>query len=438
MQAARVHSSEEDRMKLSARQIRAWHRFRLVLATFALAAITVVVAPSTAGAATAVTHWSQVAEQTIPVGRGPASSQQISGVVHAAIYDTVAATEGGLVPFASFPTVAAGASTDAAVATAARDVLIARVPLQAVNIRAAYDLFIASIPDGDAKTAGIAVGAEVAADHLAARAGDGFGVAVPFVQATPGPGVFEPVLPTPPVETSLSQMQTFTFASADFRPNGPSRLDSDVYTRDFAEVKAYGRSDSSVRTDAQTQTARFWTDQTYVQWSRTVRQLAEDRLLNVRETARLLGLVHVTAGETVIACYEAKYHFNFWRPIDAIRRADTDGNPATTPDRTWTHLVAANHPEYPSGHSCFTGSVTEALAIYFKTDRLPLTVSSNAANAGPPRSYERLSAVRADVDNARVWSGLHFRNSMVEGSKVGRKVAHAVAPHFFRQPYDGS
>jgi len=422
-------------MKLSARHVLARHRSHLVLAALAIAAVTLAVAP-TAGAATPVTHWSQVAEQTISVGRPPASSQQLSGVVHAAIYDAVAATEGKLVPFVSSPTVAAGASTDAAVATAARDVLLARVPLQAANIQAAYQLFMATVPDGDAKTAGIAVGTEVAADQLAARAGDGFGVAVPFVQPPPGPGVFEPVLQAPPVDTSLSQMQPFTFSPSDFRPNGPSRLDSDVYTRDFEEVKAYGRIDSSVRTAAQTQTARFWTDNTYVQWSRTVRQLAEARLLNVRETARLLGLVHVTAGETTTACYEAKYYFNFWRPIHAIRRADTDGNPATAADPEWTHLFAGNHPEYPSGHSCFTGSVTEALAIYFKSDRVPLTVWSNAANAGPPRSYERLGDIRAEVDDARIWSGLHFRNTMVESTKLGRKVAHHVAPHFFRQPHD--
>ena len=330
-------------MKLSARHVLARHRSHLVLASFALAAITLAAAPSAAGAATPVTHWSQVAEQTISVGRPPASSQQISGVVHAAIYDAVAATEGGLVPFVSSPTVAAGASTDAAVATAARNVLLARVPLQAANIQAAYDLFMATVPDGDAKTAGTAVGTEVAADQLAARAGDGFGVAVPFVQPPPGRGVFEPVLQTPPVDTSLSQMQPFTFSPRDFRPNGPSRLDSDVYTRDFEEVKAYGRIDSSVPTAAQTQTARFWTDNTYVQWSRTVRQLAEARLLNVRETARLLGLVHVTAGETTTACYEAKYYFNFWRPIHAIRRADTDGNPATA--------------QIPTGRTCSPGTI---------------------------------------------------------------------------------
>src|SRR5215207_9135952 len=155
-------------MKLAARHLLARRRAHLALATLALAAITFVAAPSTAGAATAVTHWSQVAEQTISVGRGPASSEAISGVVHAAVYDAVAATEGGLVPFVSSPTVAAGASTDAAVATAARDVLMARVPLQAANIQAAYDLFMAAVPAGAAKTAGIAVGAEVAAAQLAA------------------------------------------------------------------------------------------------------------------------------------------------------------------------------------------------------------------------------------------------------------------------------
>ena len=291
------------------------------------------------------------------------------GTVQAAIYDAVAATEGGLEPFMASVQAPPGASTDAAVATAAHDVLVARVPLQAVPITTEYDAFMGTIADGQAKTDGRQVGSAVAAEIMLLRADDGLGNAVPYVQPTPGPGVFEPVAPTTPVDVVLTQVQPFTFDSPSaFRPNGPNSLMSGEYAADFNEVKAYGRSDSAVRTPEQTQSVMFWAENTFVQWSRTVRLLAEERGLDVRESARLLGFMHVATADAMITCFEAKYYFSFWRPFHAIRRADTDGNHATMPEATWTSLLVVNHPEYPSGHACFTGAVTEALKIYFGTD----------------------------------------------------------------------
>ena len=379
-----------------------------------------------------VTHWTRIAEQFIPIGRPPASSEVIMGTVQAAIYDAVAATEGGLEPFMASVPAPRGASTDAAVATAAHDVLVARVPLQGVPITTEYDTFMGTIADGQAKTDGQQVGTAVADEILFLRSGDGLGNVVPYVQPTPGPGVFEPVAPTTPVDVVLTQVQPFTFDSpSTFRPNGPTSLSSGEYAADFAEVKAYGRSDSAVRTPEQTQTVLFWAENTFMQLSRTVRLLAEERGLDVRESARLLGFVHVATADAMIACFDAKYSFSFWRPFHAIRRADTDGNRATTLDPTWTSFLVVNHPEYPSGHSCYTGAVTRALEIYFGTNAIPLTISSTFAGAGPPRTYARLSDIRAEVADARVWAGLHFRNSMQEGFKLARKVARNAASQAF-------
>ena len=155
------------------------------------------------------------------------------------------------------------------------------------------------------------------------------------------------------------------------------------------------------------------------------------RGLDLRESARLLGYVNVATADTMIACWEAKYHYNFWRPNHAIQRADTDGNPATTADPTWLPLVVGNHPEYPSGHSCFTGSVTESLRQYFGTKKVKLVVTSLAPGAGPPRTYENLDELVADVQNARVWGGLHYRSTVESTSKYFPRIARDVGKHYF-------
>ncbi len=387
----------------------------------------------------AVVHWSGVAATAIvapPPGallpRPPASSSVLGGMVHGAMYDAVAAVEGGLKPFATGVTAPPDASADAAVAQAARDVLVARVPGQAADVQNKYDAYMASIPAGPAKDAGKAVGAAAAAGMLAMRTGDHFDDTVPYVQPPTGPGVFEPIAATPPVDTKLPFVRPFTYESqSEYRPRGPLKLTSQRYARDVAEVQAYGRATGSARTEKQTETVRFHTEQTYFQFNRTLRELAMARGLNLRESARLLGYVNVATADTMIACWEAKYHYYFWRPNDAIQRADTDGNPATSPEAGWLPLITGNHPEYPSGHACFTGAVTESLRNYFGTKHVQLVISSTAPGAGPPRTYENLDELVVDVENARVWGGLHYRTTMTRTAKHFPQIARDVGRKYF-------
>jgi PAP2 superfamily len=389
----------------------------------------------------AVVYWSGIAEDAIAAGRPPASSAVMAGIVHGAVYDAVAATKGGLKPFATRVTAPPDASPDAAIAQAARDVLVNRIPAQAAAVDATYNTFMAGIPDGPGKEGGKAVGAASAAGMLAMRLGDGWNANVAYVQPTPGPGVFEPIAagvvgsaPTAkPVGTELPFVRPLTFErQSKYRP-GPAykSLQSKRYAKDVAEVQLYGKSDSAVRTAEQAQTVRFHTDQTYAQFSRGVRRLAHDRGLGLRESARLLGYIWVATGDTMIACWEAKYHYMLWRPNHAIQRADTDGNGATVQDPTWLPLITGNHPEYPSGHGCFTGSVTTSLKQYFGTRKVTLTLDSAAAGAGGPRTYTNLDDLVEEVWGARIWGGLHYRTTMEETSEHFPRIARDVGRKHF-------
>ena len=383
----------------------------------------------------AVTHWSLVSQNAISVGRPPASSEVLHGLVHAAIYDAVVAVEGEYEPFAVSISRRGATSVDAAVAATARGVLVVRVPGQASMVEAAYTTFLDGIPDGPRKTNGIRLGRAVAGAYLGLRADDGYDNVVQWVQPPPGPGVFEPIPPgSTPVDVKLKQVRPLAFDdNARFRPDGPYALTSSRYTRDFNEVKALGRVDSTERTPEQTEIARFWTEQTMVQWNRTLRNLALDRHLDTLETARMMAMVHVSTADSMVGCWEAKYHYTFWRPQHAIQRADTDGNPDTVADPTWTHLFLGNHPEYPSGHACFTSGVTHALAEYFGTDRVPLAVDSTVT--GTTRYFNRLRDVRAEVTVARIYGGLHFRKSMEDGEQLGQRTTRYVLRHNFEETH---
>jgi len=399
---------------------------------------------SSAAGENAVVHWSGVAEAAISAGatpatlRPPASSTVLAGMAHAAMYDAVVAIEGGFEPFATTLTAAPGASVDAAVAQAARDVLVARVPAQMAAVQSAYDAYMATIPGGSAKESGKAVGAAAAAGMLASRVGDGFDDVVPYVQSTAGPGVFEPIAagvinpvpPPTPVDVKLGRVRPFTYTGAAYRPDAPFALTSRKYADDVAELQAVGRATSTTRTAAQTETVRFFTDPTYVQYSRGMRALANARGLDVRQSARFLGYTWVAIADTQIACWEAKYHYVFWRPTHAIQRADTDGNAATTADPTWLPLVTGNHPEYPAGHACFTAGMTKAVREFFGTKWLDLTFTSTTTRT--TRTYTQTGQLVADVEDARVWGGLHYRTTMTETAKHFPRIAKDVYKDHFR------
>jgi hypothetical protein len=277
---------------------------------------------------------------------------------------------------------------------------------------------------------------------IAMRMGDGFDAnpSYPPPPYTPVPGVFEPIAargqtPGTPVDLKLPFVRPFTYASqSEYRPDGPLQLTSRRYAKDLAELKAYGGDAGVVgtlRTTAQTETVRFWAEQTFFQFNRTLRDLVKARGLDLRESARILAYANVATADTMIACWEAKYHYNFWRPTHAIQRADTDKNPATSPDANWFPLLAGNHPEYPSGHACFTAAVTESLHQYFGTKKVQIVASSTVANSGPPRTYESLDELVEDVENARVWGGLHFRTTMTDTAKDFPRIAKDVGKQYF-------
>ncbi len=373
----------------------------------------------------------------------PGDAAVYMGIVHVAIYDAaVSVTGAGYQPYAATPVSPADTSPEAAVAAAAYTTLTGLQPQLGGNqtiLDADYAGYLAAIPDGTPKADGIAVGQQAAQAVLATRTNDGRGCTTTLAdlgQPAPGPGVWQPG-PGPVLGLCLPGMRPLGLRSASqFRPDGPSPLTSTQYAEDLNQVKDLGRADSTTRTTAQTDQARFWTDHDVRQWNDGLLRLAADQGLDLTQTARMLAMAHVAGGDAVIACFDAKYHYWSWRPYQAIPAADTDGNPATVADPTWKPLgTTPNHPEYPSGHACHSTAVVTALDAFFGTDHVELTLDSRApglAEAARTRTYDRLHDAVKEVDAARVLVGFHFRNSDQEGSSLGRKVGRYITDHYFQ------
>ena len=381
-----------------------------------------------------VSEWSLIAQNSI-VGVGkkfPGEAAVYMGIVHAAIYDAAVAVSGGYQPYHVSPIVPHGASLDAAVAAAAHHVLVGLFPGQQADLDDAYAASLDGIPEGKAKADGIAAGEEVGASILDLPTDEGLNNTLPYVQPPPGPGVYEPTANAAPVGTKLPLVVPLALETASqFRPHGPLRLSSREYAADLEQVKELGRLDSTVRTEEETRIALFWTDHDIPQWNRNLIHLAAGRGLGPVQTARMLAMAHVAGSDAMIACFDAKYHYLYWRPLHAIQRADTDGNRRTVPDPAWQPLrPTPNHPEYPSAHACHTTAITVALESFFGTGAVPFSLDSLVT--GETRYYDRLKDVVKEVNRARVWAGFHFWNSDQEGSSLGRKVGRYVVRNFFR------
>jgi hypothetical protein len=381
-----------------------------------------VASPADAGQpADPVLAWSGYGAQAITAGRAPASAMVLLGIEHVAMYDTAVALGLRAEPFVIRLRAQPGTSSAAAIATAAHHVVAARVPAQQAFLDATYANYLAGIPDGAGKRRGVDLGRRIAAAVLAWRAHDGLDNQVTYVQPPPGPGVWEPTAPAPPVDLVLTRVRPLSLRTASqFRPAGPLSLSSHRYAEEVHETGVRGRIDSSVRTAEQTAVAQFWAENTAVQWHRAVLRLASAKRLGLGAAARLLAMVFVAAGDAGIGCFAAKYHFLFWRPVQAIHQADP----------TWQPLLNVNHPEYPSGHACLTGAVAGALTAFFGTDRVVFTVDSTVT--GTQESFGSFHAALDQVTEARIDSGLHLRHSMVDGGRLGYRTAWWVTAHDFR------
>jgi PAP2 superfamily len=410
-----------------------YRRILLSLVAFAAALI----APGLARADT-VTQWNQNAATVLMgnLGQGPQLSVPHLAMVHGAVYDAVNTIEGGHEGYLLTSRVGAPFdSKDAAAATAAYRVLRSIVPdAQKPLVDAQYAASLAGIPDGAAKTRGIAVGEAAGAAMIAARTADGRFGAPGFPLGTPGPGVWEPVLPAFVNDPNawLRNVTPFLIKrSSQFRSAGPDPLTSRRYARDFNEVKEYGRAgDASARSADQTSAARYWAENPPGTWSRILRTLSAQEGLSLDENARLYAMAYMTAADSLISVWDDKAYYGFWRPITAIRRADTDDNPRTEKEDGWLPLIATPpYPEHPSGHTGLSGSMVATLQDFFGTDRIGWTDTNNG---GFTRSFTRLSDAIDDVVDARVWSGIHFRNADEQGARIARRVAKYREHHYFR------
>ena len=273
---------------------------------------------------------------------------------------------------------------------------------------------------------------------IAERADDGFRAPATYTPPNPPvPGVWLPTAPTPPIGVYLGHVRPFVLRSADqFRPAGPPALGSRAWARDFNETKAIGSSTSLTRTAEQTLAARFWAEAPVQQARGSFRAFVLEHRLGVNDAARFMAMVSVTYADALIACFDAKYHFAFWRPVTAIRAGDTDGNLRTIGDPAWSPLLPAtpNHPEYPSAHSCITPAGGLVVARFLGTNRIDFTVPSLTGLGD--RHFATVADLRSEVSNARIWGGIHFRSAVVDGATIAKRTAAYVLGHAFAPSHD--
>ncbi len=420
-------------------------RIRLVVSVLLAAAVAVPAGalPSTAldrssgPPDTYVTNWDLVGTQAFSAAAlSPAEGHVIFAYVAIAVYDSVTAIRGGYRPFAIEVDAPDGASAEAAVAASAHRILAHYLPAQAPGIiDPAYVASLATIPDGQAKTDGMATGERVANLLIAQRADDGFRVPTPYTPPSPPPpGAWIPTAPTPPIGTYLGNMRPFSLDSADqFRPSGPPALGSKKWAADFNETKELGSSTSTTRTAEQTTAARFWAEPPVQQARNSFRTFVLDHSLDVVDASRFMAMISVTYADALIACFDAKYHYAFWRPITAIRAGETDGNAETGGDPAWTPLLPAtpNHPEYPSAHSCITPAGGRVVARFLGAGQIDFTIPSLTGLGD--RHFDNVKDLEYDVGNGRIWGGIHFRSAVEDGLTIGRKTADQVLAHNFQR-----
>jgi len=418
---------------------------------------------SRGASADVVTEWNAVAANAalaacIAPTDNPLHESRMYAMTHLAIHDALNAIDRRSRPYAFRGQAAAGTAIDAAVAAAAHRVmvtLIGQIPFPPAClvagiavVEAAYTDALAAIPGGPAKLDGIALGEAAASAILTLRADDG--------SDTP---LFDFDYPqgTEPGEYRFTPGFDFVFApgwadvtpfalqrSNQFRPAPPYRIASKKYADDFNEVKDLGGDDvttPSLRTNDQTEVARFWVESSPLQWNRIARTVSESQGLTPWENARLFGLLNVALADGYIGSFEAKRHYNFWRPVTAIREGDTDGNPATAGDPTWTPLVPTPPiTDHDSGHSTEGGAAAEVLRLFFHDDAIAFSICSFTLLAGSRcnepgaifRSFASFSEAEAENGVSRILVGFHFRHAVTEGIKHGRHIGRRAVTQILK------
>ncbi|WP_350114490.1 vanadium-dependent haloperoxidase [Nitrosomonas sp.] len=381
--------------------------------------------------ADAVTDWNQRAGDIIVNANiGPLPAERALAIVQTSVYEAVNAITQRY-PISDVKLQAApGASIEAAVAAANRTALMKLVPSRQTEIDSVYHAALTAIADEAEKMRGIAVGEEAAAAVLALRIDDGATANEsyrPYTQA----GVYVPtVLPEAP--QWMYRKPWLMTQPSQFRPGPPPRLESELWARDFNEVKALGSKNSQQRSAEQTEIARFWEEVMPPIYHGIVRSVANMPGREITQNARLFAAVTQASDDALIAVFDAKYHYGFWRPVTAIRNADIDGNDATERDPSWIPFIdTPMHPEYPCAHCIVSSAVGTVLQAEIGDDQTPLLTTTSKAAGGVARSWVKLDDFMQEVASARIYDGVHYRNSGKVGSEMGKQIAHLSAKKYF-------
>jgi hypothetical protein len=375
-----------------------------------------------------VTDWNVTALRLTQAVNAPGGMQSRAlAMMHVAMSDAINTVQNRYTRLVVTEALAPNVSADAAAASAARQILIHLFPKQKEMIEQAYVASVKAIPDGPAKTQGVALGERAANVMIADRATDGATVPDTYRPIT-SPGVWVPT--APPITEQFARARPWVLKSANqFRPGPPPQLSSTVYARDYNETKNLGGAQSKARSPEQTEAVRFWrTPVLGPAWQAAARQFAMQRELSLAECARLFALLNMASANSFIADWDAKFTYTFWRPITAIRNGDQDGNDATERDPGWSPLAPTPmHPEYPSQASISAGVSLGIIEAVLGQNVAGSFTATDIADPKKTRTMSSLAAMAEEHRNVRVWGGIHFRNSLNVAQDMGQKIAAYLA-----------
>jgi hypothetical protein len=380
-----------------------------------------------------VSDWSSTANNILVAAKVPLGGYSSRGIaiVQAAVYEAVNAITKRYPSDRLKLDPTPGASVEAAIAAANRATLLKLAPSQQAAIDKAYQAALATIGEGPAKTAGVTVGEQAAAAILAVRANDGAEAAESYRPSTTA-GVYVPT--NIPILSQWPQRKPWLIASADqFRPGPPPNLTSEVWARDYNEIKTLGAKNSATRTAEQTDIARFWEGPASTLYLPVVLSVTTLAGREVTQNARLLAVTTAALDDAWIAVMEAKYQYHFWRPLTAIRNGDADGNDATERDASWLPFIETPpHPEYPCAHCILAATVGTLLRAEIGTGPMPRLSTTSPAALGVERSWTQLDDFLQEVANGRIYDGVHFRTSTEVGTDMGKKLGEFVAAKYLQ------
>jgi hypothetical protein len=373
-----------------------------------------------------ITDWNEKAVALVTKNRMlPPQAERVIASVHVAMFDSVNSIDRRYRPYRLAVTAAKEASKEAAAATAAGLVLAGLNPNDADELNAATAAYLAALPEGAGKSQGIKIGQEVAAKILAERKSDGADAPDAYRPKTK-PGVY---VPTPITASSMwPNVKPFAMQSpSQFRPQAPIPLKSAEWATDYNEIKVLGGKSSSKRTARQTEDAKFWLITGPVSYYPLIRQLVAAKHMDVVDSARFLALASTAVADTFIAVFDAKYHYDFWRPITAIRNGDLDDNPATELEATWQPIDnTPMHPEYPCAHCISSAAVASVVEAVLGSADIPEVSMTSATAPGVTHRWNNVWAYADEVALARIYAGFHYRFSTRVGQDMGRKIGQLV------------